>query len=123
MDWVIGFKANCPLMEPGPIGGVPSVGVFLRPPSPYLREFRRKPLAENTTSIFTLQFVDDQVIIAISKYDLDEMTIKFEEEYEKWGLHINVSKTKYLCIEGNVVVGFNAGCLTGDLGLWVRYRP
>ena len=30
-------------MGPGPIGGVPSVGVFLRDPSPYLREFRRKP--------------------------------------------------------------------------------
>ena len=25
-----------------PIGGVPSVGVFLKDPSPYLREFRRK---------------------------------------------------------------------------------
>ena len=28
---------------PRPIGGVPSVGVFLRHPSLYLREFRRKP--------------------------------------------------------------------------------
>ena len=40
---VVGFKANCPLVGPGPIGGVPSVGVFLRDPSLYLREFRRKP--------------------------------------------------------------------------------
>ena len=30
-------KANCPHVRPGPIGGV-----FLRDPSPYLREFRRK---------------------------------------------------------------------------------
>ena len=37
------LKANCPLMEPGPIGGVPSVGVFLRNPSPYLRELWRNP--------------------------------------------------------------------------------
>ena len=39
------MKANCPLMGPGPIGGVPSVGVFIRDPRPYLREFRRKPLS------------------------------------------------------------------------------
>ena len=26
--------------RPRPIGGMPSVGVFLRDPSPYLREFR-----------------------------------------------------------------------------------
>ena len=42
MGWVVGFKANCPLVEPLPIGGVPSVGVFLWDPSLYLREFRRK---------------------------------------------------------------------------------
>ena len=40
---VIGFKTNCLHMRPGPTGGVPFVGVFLRDPSPYLREFRRKP--------------------------------------------------------------------------------
>ena len=37
-------KANCPLVGLGPVGGAPSVGVFLRDSSPYLREFRRKPL-------------------------------------------------------------------------------
>ena len=30
IDVVIGFKANCPLVGPGPIGGMPSVEVFLR---------------------------------------------------------------------------------------------
>ena len=29
-------------MGPGTIGGMPTVGVFLRDPDPYLREFRRK---------------------------------------------------------------------------------
>ena len=44
MGWlVVGFKAKCPLVGPGPIGGMPSVGVFLRDPSKFLREFRRKP--------------------------------------------------------------------------------
>ena len=43
--WLVGcrLKADCPLMGPGPVEGVPSVGVFQRDPSPYLREFRRKP--------------------------------------------------------------------------------
>ena len=35
--------ANCPLVGPRPVKGVPFVGVFLRDPSPYLSEFRRKP--------------------------------------------------------------------------------
>ena len=39
-------KANCSLVGPGHIEEVPSVGTFLRDPSPYLREFRRKT-AEN----------------------------------------------------------------------------
>ena len=39
----VGVKADCLNIGPRPIGGLPSVGVFLRDPSPYLREFRRKP--------------------------------------------------------------------------------
>ena len=30
MGWVVGFKADCPLVGPGPIGGVPSVGSLER---------------------------------------------------------------------------------------------
>ena len=40
---VVGFKARLSHQGPRPIGGVPSLGVFLKDPSPYLREFRRKP--------------------------------------------------------------------------------
>ena len=40
---IVGDKADCLKKGPRPIGGMPSVGVFLRDPSPYLREFRRKP--------------------------------------------------------------------------------
>ena len=39
----VGDKADCLKKGPRPIGGMPSVGVFLMDPSPYLREFRRKP--------------------------------------------------------------------------------
>ena len=34
--------ANCPLVGPGTLGGMPFVGVSLKDPSPHLREFRRK---------------------------------------------------------------------------------
>ena len=44
---------------------------------------------------------DDQVIITKSKKNLEEITVKIKEEYEKWGLHMNAGKTKYLCIGGN----------------------
>ena len=43
LGWVVDFEANCPLVGPGPIEVVPSVGVFPRDPSPYLSEFRRNP--------------------------------------------------------------------------------
>ena len=37
------YESNCPLVGPGAIDGLPSLRVFLRDPSPYLREFPRKP--------------------------------------------------------------------------------
>ena len=38
------FKANGLLVGLGLIDGVPSVGIFLKDPTPYLREFWRKLL-------------------------------------------------------------------------------
>jgi len=54
---------------------------------------------ENIT-LYTLQFTDDQVVLAGDKEDLEYMTRKLKENYEKWGLDINLNKTKYLCIGG-----------------------
>lgn len=51
-------------------------------------------------NIYTLQFADDQVLIAQDKDDLQYMTRKIKEEYEKAGLSMNLDKTKYLCIGG-----------------------
>ena len=39
----VGDKADCLKKGTRPIGGMLSVWVFLWDPSPYLREFRRKP--------------------------------------------------------------------------------
>ena len=54
---------------------------------------------ENIT-LYTLQFADDQVVLAGDKEDLEYMTRKLKETYEKWGLDMNMNKTKYLCIGG-----------------------
>jgi len=54
---------------------------------------------ENIT-LYTLQFADDQVVLAGDKEDLEYMTCKLKETYEKWGLDMNLNKTKYLCMGG-----------------------
>ena len=54
---------------------------------------------ENIT-LYTLQFADDQVVLAGDKEDLEYMTCKLKETYEKWGLDMNFNKTKYFCIWG-----------------------
>ena len=51
---------------------------------------------ENTT-LYTLQFADDQVVSAGDKEDLEYMTHTLKETYEKWGLDMNLNKTKFLC--------------------------
>ena len=45
IGWMDGYRceSNCPIVGPGIIGGMPSVGVILRHPNPYLRDFMRKP--------------------------------------------------------------------------------
>lgn len=57
------------------------------------------PLDEETT-LYTLSFADDQIVIAQDVDDLNYMTRKLVEEYAKWGLEVNIQKTQYLCIGG-----------------------
>jgi hypothetical protein len=54
---------------------------------------------ENIT-LYTLQFADDQEVLAENKEDLEYMTRKLKENYEKCGLDMNLNKTKYLCTGG-----------------------
>lgn len=71
------------------------------------------PLNDETT-LYNLHFADDQVVVAQDKEDLRFMTTSLLSEYEKWGLSVNTSKTKYLCIgqatetlhlDGNIEIG------------------
>jgi hypothetical protein len=43
-------------------------------------------------------FADDQLLIAQDYEDLEYMKRKLIEEYELWGLKLNVKKTKYTAI-------------------------
>ena len=45
---VVGVKADCLTRDLSLQVECPPWGVFLKDPSPYLREFRRKPLSEKT---------------------------------------------------------------------------
>lgn len=56
---------------------------------------------ENST-LYTIQFADDQLVIAQSKEDLEYMTRKLLKEYQQWRLTVNVNKTEYMCSEMDV---------------------
>jgi hypothetical protein len=45
--------------------------------------------------LYTLQFADDQIVLAGDKEDLQYMACKLKETYDKWGLDMNLNKTKY----------------------------
>ena len=54
-------------------------------------------IALDNTTLYTLQVADDQVVLAGDIEDLEHMARKLKESYEKWGLDINLNKTKCLC--------------------------
>jgi hypothetical protein len=53
------------------------------------------------THVYSLNFADDQVLIAQDHDDMEFMARKLKEEYGKRGLTMNLEKTKYIrvCIE------------------------
>jgi hypothetical protein len=50
------------------------------------------------THVYSFNFADDQVLIAQDHDDMAFMAQNLKKEYEKWGLTINLEKTKYICI-------------------------
>ena len=48
------------------------------------------------TTIYSMLFADDQLLIAQYYEDLEYMTRKLIDQYELWGLKLNVKKTKYM---------------------------
>jgi hypothetical protein len=54
----------------------------------------------DNTTIYKLQFTDDQLVMAQSKEDLEYVYMgrKLQEEYSKWGFTVNFAKTKYMSV-------------------------
>jgi hypothetical protein len=52
------------------------------------------------THVYSINFADDQVLIAQDHDDMEFMARKLKEEYKKWGLTMNKKKT-YICIGKN----------------------
>lgn len=44
------------------------------------------------TCLYTLQFADNQVVVANDKDDLAYMARRLQEEYKKWGLELVTSR-------------------------------
>jgi len=44
----------------------------------------------------TLLFADAQVIMASCKEDADYILWKLQEEYEKWGMRVDMTRTQYM---------------------------
>jgi hypothetical protein len=51
---------------------------------------------ERNTHVYSLNFADDQVLIAQDHDDMEFMAWKLKEEYEKWRLTMNLEKPKYI---------------------------
>jgi hypothetical protein len=69
----------------------------------------------DNTMMYTLQFADDQVVMAQSEEDLEYMCRKLQEEYSKWGLTMNIVKTKYMSLgtDTNYIEVDNGDIITG----------
>ena len=48
--------------------------------------------------IYSLNFADDQVVLAQDRDDMGYVARKLKDEYEEWGLTISLEKMKYICI-------------------------
>ena len=54
----------------------------------------------NDNMLYSLNFADDQVIFAEDIDDTKYMLRNLNEAYDKWGLEINFTKTKYMVVGG-----------------------
>jgi len=61
-----------------------------------LRNWKRKcqpmGIPVQNTYVYSVSFADDQVLLVQDHDDMEYMVRKLKEEYEKWGLDINLEK-------------------------------
>jgi hypothetical protein len=79
-----------------------------------LRNWKRKcqliDISIQNIYVYSLNFVDDHVLLAQDRDDMEYMTRKLKEEYEEWRLTINLEKNIYVCSgEEKEVLKFDCG--------------
>ena len=81
-----------------------------------VKELERKcqpmgiPIQNTYVRVYSLNFADYQVLLALDHDDMEYMARKLKEEYEKWGLATNLEKNKYICVgEGKESLKFDGG--------------
>nr|CAI5853376.1 unnamed protein product [Callosobruchus analis] len=70
-------------------------------PNMDLDDIKEDPLKKNIVLTNCIPLVDDQVVVAEDEDDLQYMIRKLQEEYEKAGLKMNLSKCEYLIVGSN----------------------
>ena len=85
---IVGFKANCPLVGPGPIGRMPSVWVFLRDPTRIYTSFGENHDINSDPSILDEDYVnmDQNVAVCGEMSDVDTIAQLKENNQAEVGL-------------------------------------
>jgi glutamine cyclotransferase len=67
-------------------------------------------VSTQNTYVCSLNFADEQILLAKDHDDVEYMARKLKEEHENWGLAINLEKTKYVFMgEGKEILKFDGG--------------
>ncbi|XP_044745151.1 uncharacterized protein LOC123307015 [Coccinella septempunctata] len=64
----------------------------------WITPIHKKGKRDDCSNYRCISVTNDQVVVAQDKEDLEFMATRLFAEYEKWGLSVNKTKTKYLCI-------------------------
>lgn len=59
------------------------------------------PQINDQTILYTVHFADDQIVITKDRDDLEVTAKRRIAEYERSGLNVNATETKFMCVGEN----------------------
>jgi hypothetical protein len=62
----------------------------------FFKNSRSKYISD--TYLFSLNYADDQVVLAQDAFDLVHRMRKMKQSYSQWGLCVNFKRTKYMAV-------------------------
>jgi hypothetical protein len=69
-----------------------------RVPKSWKASCRGMGIPINDTSLFSLNYADDQIVLAQDAFDLEYMMRKMKQSYSQSGLCVTFNKTKYMAV-------------------------